>query len=202
MNNDQLLTREDIKTLLEEVLTTRELHLMKPVEQQALFLAGKLSQENREIRERMELVLQENNEFRERFRALPMPPEEISRALTKKEEDISRLTEKNTELGKRLEISTECTKVSRESEKRLEIQVREHMALIGELEERIKGIFLEEARARAELETHWKDSMGELRAKLQEEEAAQAELKAEWVKTMAALKEAELPWWKKLFRGK
>ena len=202
MNNDQLLTREDIRGLLEEVLTTRELHLMKPVEQQALFLAGRLSQENREIRERMEMVLQENNDFRERFRALPMPLEDIPMALEIKEQDISRLTAENFQLGKQLEVSVECTRVSRETENQLKSQVKEHMALIGELEERIKGIFLEGARERAALENHWKDSLEGLRMKLHEEECARAQLKAEWVRTIAALKDAERPWWKKLLGRK
>ena len=194
------LTKETMKNILEEVLANRELHLMKPIEQQALFLAGKLSQENVELRERLDLVIAENNELRNRFKALPVPPEEITIELERKESELTVLVKDNKELEKKLGVEVECTRIARESERRLNAQVREREAVISELEESIKEVFLEEARARADLDASWRSAMDELKAKLEEEEVAQAQLKAEWVKTLGALKEAQRPWWKKVLK--
>lgn len=194
----EVLTKGAMKALLEEVLASRELQLIKPLEQQALFIAGKLSQENRELREKMELVLSENSELREKFKALPAPVEKITDEFHRKEQQLGLLRQENRQLGKKLQIEVECTRTAREAEKRLSGRLREREAIINELEVRIKEVFLEEARARAELEENWKSGMEELRQKLEEEEAAQAHLKSEWVKTVAALKEAQKPWWMKM----
>lgn len=194
-----ILTKEVLKSLFEEVLANREIQLMKPVEQQALFIAGKLSQENRELREKIELVVQENVDLWNRIKALPIPPEEVSVELERKTLELDNLKKENCELERKLQIEVECARVARESEKNLASLVREREALINELEESIKEVFLEEARARADLEEKWQNAMGELRDKLLEEKIAQEHLKAEWEKTLAALKEAQKPWWKKLF---
>jgi len=63
--------KEDIKTVIEEYFESKTTQLMRPLEEQALFISGKLTQENLFLRERLDTLRQENELLREQVKALP-----------------------------------------------------------------------------------------------------------------------------------
>lgn len=81
-------SRTNIKTLIKEAITEQQSQLMRPLEQQALFVAGKLTQENQELKERLETLRQENELYREQIRALP-GPSEMEKVKAEYEEKLS-----------------------------------------------------------------------------------------------------------------
>ncbi len=65
------LSKEDIKTTIEEVLGAKQSQLMKPIEDQALYRLGRIEQENTFLKEKVETLLQENLELQEKIKSLP-----------------------------------------------------------------------------------------------------------------------------------
>ncbi len=193
------LNRNDLKALFSEMLETRSMQLMKPLEQQALFVAGKLTQENRELRDKMEILMLENEALRSKVKELPAPAGEAEAVRSEFERDLAALAMEKEALEQRLRMEEELAEIVRESEQKLRVQADESSAVIDELEEQIKEIFLEEGRVRASLKAEWELSMAELREKLQQEEVAKALLKAEWERVCVQLEQRKRPWWKRIF---
>lgn len=192
------LNRDDLKAMFSEMLETRSMQLMKPLEQQALFVAGKLTQENRELKEKMEVLLRENEALRSQMKELPAPAGEVASVLGEYERNLASLATEKEALERRLKMEEELAGIIRESEQKFKVQADESSAVIDELEEQIKDIFLEEGRVRASLKSEWELAMAELREKLQEEEVAKALLKAEWERVCVQLEQKNRPWWKRI----
>ena len=91
-NNKQLpftdeKLRESIRDVIEDYFETKQTQLMKPLEKQSLFIAGKLTQENQFLKEKVETLLREID----LYKALPNPSEELSKDLQEKEETLNKL---------------------------------------------------------------------------------------------------------------
>lgn len=71
----ELNLKENIKTVIEEYFENKTTQLMKPMEEQAIYIAGKLSTENQFLKERLETLRHENEVLREQVKALPGPAE-------------------------------------------------------------------------------------------------------------------------------
>jgi len=197
--NDVRLNRDDLKAMFSEMFETRSMQLMKPLEQQALFVAGKLTQENSELREKMEVILRENEALRSQLKDLPAPAGDMAPVIEEYKRSLAALATEKEALERRLRMEEELAGIIRESEQKFKVQADESSAVIDELEEQIKDIFLEEGRVRASLKSEWEQSMAELREKLQEEEEAKALLKSEWERVCVQLEQKSRPWWKRIF---
>lgn len=167
----QPLTRETIKEVIEDYFQDRETRLMKPLEEQSLFLAGKLQAENQFLKDRLETVLQELEEVRASIKALPGPPVEIAARLEEQDRQIGELEKSRIELQERQEEKEQETELFRRKagdlETRLETEEKEKQDLKNELEKGRK----EEGDLRATIE--------ELKRRLETEE--------------------KKPWYRKLF---
>jgi len=194
------LSRDDLKAMFSEMLETRSMQLMKPLEQQALFVAGKLTQENCELREKMDILLKENEILRSQLKELPAPAGQVASVLSDYEKNIETLATEKDSLEQRLRMEKELAEIVRESEQKFKMQADESSAVINELEDQIKEIFLEEGRVRASLKSEWEQAMSELREKLHEEEVAKTLLKAQWERVCIELEQHNRPWWKRIFK--
>jgi len=92
--------RESIKDVIEDYFETKQTQLMKPLEEHAIFIAGKLTNENQFLKEKIETLLQEINIYK----ALPGPPEEINKQFQQKENIINELRTEKEEVRTTLEI--------------------------------------------------------------------------------------------------
>ena len=69
------ITEETIEKAIEKAFLSRENQIMKPIEEQALYLAGKFETENKFLREKLEVFREENEALRENMKSLPGPGE-------------------------------------------------------------------------------------------------------------------------------
>lgn len=132
------LTRETIKEVIEGYFQDRETRLMKPLEEQSLFLAGKLQAENQFLKDRLETVLQELEEVRAGIKALPGPPVEVAARLEELEKETELFRKKAEELEKgKVELQQKQTQKEEEIEKlkaTVKSQAEETRDQAGELE--------------------------------------------------------------------
>jgi hypothetical protein len=72
-NLSQVEISEKLLKVMEEFFEKKQAELVKPMEQQSLYLAGSLSKENQFLKDRLETLLQENREMQDRLKTLPEP---------------------------------------------------------------------------------------------------------------------------------
>ncbi|MDQ7827039.1 MAG: hypothetical protein RDV48_29855 [Candidatus Eremiobacteraeota bacterium] len=200
---EQPVTREELKSLLEEVMESRSMQLMKPVEQQALFIAGRLSQENRELHERIEAIREENVALRDKLKCLPAPAEEVTQVMKVREREVQSLREEKAALEAALSAekgSTEKTSQDiAELRAALDEEATKKTALISDLElrlaeekERLRSIkareemLADKARQGDALVVELEERIKEV---FLEEGRVRAELKAQWEKSIMQLRE-------------
>jgi chromosome segregation ATPase len=80
----------DIKELLKEVIQEQQLAILKPMEEQALYVAGALTKENQFLKEQNETLRMEIEQLRENLKALP-GPEEINTKIHQFEQQVTEL---------------------------------------------------------------------------------------------------------------
>lgn len=62
--SEENLTVERIRQVMEDFFESKQTQLMKPLEEQSIFLAGRLTQENQFLKQRLETVLQEMEHYK------------------------------------------------------------------------------------------------------------------------------------------
>ena len=204
------ITKENLKEAFKELVTDQQLQLMKPIEEQSIFIAGTLTKENQFLKERLETVVQENTILRESIKALPGPVEEITEKLSILQEKNEELKEKMTESEKNLnKLKTEKEKLQKEEEEeknklkeeaekeKIKIQTekekikKEAEELKAGLEKKLK----EEKKLKTQLEEKNKQEE-ELKNKLKKEEEEKLHLIEVWKKELE--EERNKTWWQKL----
>jgi len=103
--DDNYLTKENFKELMEEFFETKQTQIMKPLEEQAIYIAGSLNKENLFLKERLEIILEENKVLREAMKALPGPVEKV----------VDELKEKDQKLEEQFFHRRECRKPVRKA---------------------------------------------------------------------------------------
>jgi len=89
----------DIKKIVIEAIQEQQSAIMKPLEEQAMYLAGSLTKENQFLKQQVETLLQENSHLQEQMKLLPDKSELDRMKLIQKE-----LEEKNLQLQDKLKI--------------------------------------------------------------------------------------------------
>ncbi|MEQ8191402.1 MAG: hypothetical protein ABRQ39_25785 [Candidatus Eremiobacterota bacterium] len=214
-DQNNVITHETLVKAIEEIFSQQETRLIKPLEDQAMFLAGKLTNENQFLKQRLETVLEENNQLREQIKALPGPVESIQQILVEntenlsmlqkgKEELLNRLKEKEKALENYISLSLQLESTSQKLQEK-EDEMKSTEALVkkekGEMEFRLlreKEEALKEQKAKllqekAEAEARIKAKTEELEAKLKQEEEEKAMAKAEAEEARKQLKELPAP---------
>lgn len=110
----QGITPDNIQAIVKDTIDKTITQMARPMEEQALFIAGKLSSENQFLKERLETLRQENELLREQVKALP-----DLQAIQKEQEEKHRIEleeqQKNMEELHRQELE----KVKTQAEERL-----------------------------------------------------------------------------------
>jgi len=179
INRIEMNLNEIITKAVQDVLENQKQQLMKPMEEQAMYVAGSLSKENKFLKERLETLIEENNLLREQMKALPGPPEEIHNLLQEKEKVINKLNKEKEEQIKEFLEEKETLKSNFEMEH-------------NEKED----IFIKLQQEQEKLQKKENDLIN-LRAHLEEKEKEQLVIVEAWKKRV---EELEKPWWKKIFR--
>lgn len=228
LNTDKtVLTEDKFKSLMEEFFEEKQTSIMKPLEQQALYIAGKLEAENQFLKERLETVLQELDGLKETMKALPGPVAEVTEKIKTQEATIE-------ELKKRIELEQQtinkANKLDAENtviKARLDVALKEHNGLqewlktlpvpAGEIATRLeekdrqiqekekeKELLQKKAeeleKGKVEIEQSHNTEIKELKKKLEQEQQEERDLLATINTLKARLEEEQKrPWWKKLF---
>lgn len=104
--------REEIRLAITEFFETKQTQLMKPLEDQAIYIAGKLRAENSFLQAKVETLLEENTKLQESMKSLPdlqfvqtlqaelkLKNEALAHAETEKQSAVSELQKKIDELS-------------------------------------------------------------------------------------------------------
>jgi excisionase family DNA binding protein len=187
--------QENLQEAIFQAISQQQNQLMKPMEEQALYIAGKLSTENQFLKDRLETLRQENELLREQVKILPAPAdlenkESAILKLQKEKEDLLSSAEiiqkeKEEQIRKAeglnqvlLDNANNIKELTKEKDN-FQTVIKEHEATIREKERALKDL---EELHRQELEQALKQA--------EEEKKQIAEV---WKKE---LEEAKRPWWK------
>jgi hypothetical protein len=122
--------KENIREVIEEYFESKQTQLMKPIEEQSIFIAGKLSQENIFLKQKIETLLQEL----ELYKALPGPPDSINKILVENDQNLTLVKKEKEELQSRM------LQEKAELEARLKAEVEEKSIIKTEAEEALKKL--------------------------------------------------------------
>jgi len=165
-HNETQSLEETINKAIQHAIFQQTQHLVKPLEEQALFIAGKVTQENHDLREKLELIRQENELLREAMKALPGPVEKV----------LDELREKDQKLEEKKKVLTET-----ESQKRqLEVDLQEKIDALVRVKSEKEQLQIQQAKVQTDLET------------LQKENSAYKEARAKYDELEVQLKEKEV----------
>lgn len=139
--DEDKLTREVIRDVIEEFFTTKQSQLMKPLEEQALYRLGILENEVKHLNGEKEALRREVDLYKSQLMALPGPAEEI----TAKLETLEQLEEENKTLKTSLALlPTPPEKVNeilinnREAIQKLQNQEKQNLILQQDKENQIQ----------------------------------------------------------------
>lgn len=206
--NNPKLTLEDIneqvKKAVMETIEEQKGQLMKPLQEQALFIAGELKNEVKHLRAEKEILQQENEVLQSQLKALPGPPGEIIKKLEKIELEKTDLQSRlQSEERQKEELKLQQDKKNQEKElllqqrqKDIEKLQTEKEHLLTAAEQELNKI----KRKAEELQTQKEKATQKLHKKIEEKELEEKNLLA----TIEALKERveaeeKKSWWQKLF---
>ena len=173
----EIPTLENINKVIQEAILAQEKTLTKPLEKQAMFLAGKYEAENKFLQEKNETLLQEITDLKEAMKALP-DLQEVERLKKEKEEQEKNLLEKSENiriLQKEKEVIMDLRDQADKKREELETRLEEEQKKAEELQEAKE----QEIESLKEEEKDYLATIEELKKRLEEEETK--------------------PWWKKLF---
>lgn len=166
-----------IKSTVEEIILNYP--MMKPLEEQAIFIAGKLSSENQFLREKLDTVINDFEQFKDSVKALP-----DKAVIEAKDYKILSLEEENENLKKQMELLpakpekvTEILLQNAENIKFLQEELSSTAALVEKLKEQAQ-----------------KEKEEALQAMSQAAEKEKLELVEAWKKKVDEV--YDRPWWK------
>ncbi|MBU0580129.1 MAG: hypothetical protein KKA19_03040 [Candidatus Margulisbacteria bacterium] len=183
------IIQENVDIAIQKALSQRETLLLKPLEEQAMYISGKLQAENRFLKERLETVLHELGAYK----ALPGPVEEIKQKIEEQAQLIIALEEEKEEiLNKQKENEQEKTQAlhtAQEKETTIKILQEEKEAVLSEKKQIIEKLQMEKEKELQEF---------------QEEIAKKEQEEKDLLATVNALKERleaeeQKSWWQKLW---
>lgn len=112
------LSLEKLEKIIEKVLIKNTHQLQKPIEKQALFIAGKVTQENQDLKEKIKTIEKENLDLKEKIKNLSDPPEELISKFSKQKSELEKLKVENEETASSLlEKVEDCIKLQQEKQK-------------------------------------------------------------------------------------
>ena len=177
---------EKVLQVMEEFFDRKQAEILKPMEQQALYLAGSLSKENQFLKERLETVLNEYKELQDKIKALPdlqKEKEDIEiRLLQEKAEAEARIKAEKEEARKQKEKLEEKIKQEAEEKSRAKAETEKALKQLKELPapvESIQQILLDNAnniKALAKEKDNFQSVLKENEATIKEKEKALKEL--------------------------
>ncbi len=117
INNDSpashmIITDNQLKNVIEEILLTRQNQLMKPIEEHALYLVGELKNEVKHLQAEKESLREENEFLSKQVKILPGPKE------IKNKEDMILLLQKEKEEALKEKVELEQALKQSEEEKK------------------------------------------------------------------------------------
>ena len=121
----QGITPDNIQAIVKDTIDKTITQMARPMEEQALFIAGKLSSENQFLKERLETLRQENELLREQVKALP-----DLQAIQKETEEKQKQIQNMEELHRQ-----ELQQVKKEAED----EQKNYLATIEELKNRLQA---------------------------------------------------------------
>lgn len=217
MHNQGDILKETLKEVVRETISEERNQLMRPLEEQALYLVGELKNEVKHLQAEKETLRHENELLREQVKALPGPGELESKdniilLLQKETETIQKENEEHIRKAEGmnqvlLDNANNIKELSKEKEgfqsvlKENEATIREKERALKELEE-LRRQELEQVKKQAEerearlLAQVEKDKI-ELEARLKaESEEREKKIAEAWKKELEL---ARRPWYRKLF---
>jgi len=109
---------EKLEKIIEKILIKNTHQLQKPIEKQALFIAGKVTQENQDLKEKIKTIEKENLDLKEKIKNLIEPPEELRSKFNKQKSELEKLKVENEETASSLlEKVEDCIKLQQEKQK-------------------------------------------------------------------------------------
>lgn len=203
-----------VQKSIDNYFDTKQTQLMKPLEEQSMFLAGKLTNENQFLKQRLETVLEENKQLNEQLKALPGPAESIQQIITENTQNLNLLQKEKEELEQKL-------KQEIEEKSRAKTEAEEALKQLKELPapaESIQKILLDNANnlkelatEKAKIEIQLKDQNSTIKEKeralkelqeIHQKEIEQLKLQSEEEKKLIAeawrkeMEQNKKPWWK------
>ncbi len=166
-------SNNDIKTLIREAIQEQQSAIMKPMEQQALFLAGKYQAENEFLRQQNETlrneldavktlpmedvtpIKEENEKLKKQLSILPAEPLEVNKILMQNADNLKALQEKLNLLPAEPEKVNEILKLGVEKFKALEDNFIKQSGEKEHLEEELKKLQQEAEEMRQKLSRPW-----------------------------------------------
>lgn len=150
LNKAEPLTVEMMKGVISEYFQDRETQLMKPLEELATYRVGKLEAEKQFLTDKVDTLLQEL----ERYKALPLPVEEMTAKLELVEAEKVDLISQMKKADQ--EMQDLHTRIAEEEKKKQELQEAKDREL-SELRERLEA----EEKEKLELVETWKKALEE-----------------------------------------
>jgi len=112
VRDEEHLTAEKVREVMEEFFSTKQAELVKPVEQQSLYRLGRVEQENQFLKEKLETLLEENRKlqeenqiFQKELKSLPVLAESMKNLDILREENV-KIKEENSILQEDLKSLT------------------------------------------------------------------------------------------------
>ncbi|MEQ8186897.1 MAG: hypothetical protein ABRQ39_02905 [Candidatus Eremiobacterota bacterium] len=123
VRDEEHLTAEKVREVMEEFFSTKQAELVKPVEQQSLYRLGRVEQENQFLKEKLETLLEENRKlqeenqiFQKELKSLPVLAESMKNLDILREENV-KIKEENSILQEDLKSLTVMSETIKNLEK-------------------------------------------------------------------------------------
>jgi tetratricopeptide (TPR) repeat protein len=80
---------KNIKEIVKEAIQEQQSAIIKPIEEQALYIAGILTKENQYLNEKIETLRMENEQLRDQLKILPLHVEEVNEKIKQIEQELN-----------------------------------------------------------------------------------------------------------------
>jgi hypothetical protein len=177
------LTIENLNEAIHQAIEQQQKVLTKPLEEQAMYIAGALTKENEFLRQQVETLRIENDQLRENMKALPM--DDLTEENEKLKEDLSWEMEQKKKLQEQISILPD----SPLNVNKILMQNADNINLLHKEKEEIQ----KELQVEQEEKNKKQYKVIYLEEELKKSEQEKIDLTAAWKKE---LEEARRPWWR------
>jgi len=189
MSDNKTGYTNDMSDIIKQTIDKTLTQLTKPIEEQALFIAGALTKENQFLKEKLETVLEENKQLQEQIKALPGPVESIQQVLMENAQNLNLLQQEKEKLLTQVEeykpLRSQLEDTTRKLQEKEDALKEQEVKLLQEKAEA-------EARIKAEKEEANKQKE-KLEEKIKQEAEEKSMAKAEAEEALKQLKELPTP---------